>query len=458
MEALTIQQPTRSEAIEQLWNLGNLAYKLRPEQRYFREQIYSSTYQLIVGKISRRWGKTFTLVTYAIEQAIQQKQHIRYGCAFLTDLEEFVLPAFEIILADCPEYLLPVFQKSKKRWMFKNGSTIKLVGLDKNPNGLRGNAINIMIIDEASFVAKLKYIHNSIIIPATMKQKNIKLIFISTPPESPEHFFVELINKAQVEEDAFFLELTIDDISDLEPAEKERLLNAVGGPNSNTALREFYCQIIVEAGRAIAPAWNEEIHVGIPEEKYIKHINWQLFGDTGGVRDFTVFHQMGWSHDLGLVLVWDEMWFGPHTPTSKIIDAVIDKWNFMPTTLDCTGQLGIDWSANGLPAATPVKDTFTSSLLTVNNSFYLNETLIHPRCKLLKQTLNNHMTNPKRTDFERMETTGHADAVMSYCYGLRGVDKITDLRPKPLPSQVFRHEKKDQLDKQLERMGWTQDV
>lgn len=445
---------TPDNAVEQLWNLGNLSYKLRPEQRYFRSQIYANVYQLIVGNISRRWGKTHTLVSYAIEQAIRSRQNIRFGCAFLTDLEEFVLPAFDLLLEDCPRYLKPVYKASKKRWVFPNGSIIKLVGLDKNPNGLRGNAINIIIIDEAGFVSNLRYIYTSVIIPATMKQRNIKIIMISTPPESPEHFFVEMINKAKIQDNAFYLELTIDDISDLEEPEKERLFAEVGGRDSPTAQREFFCKIIIDATRAIAPHFNEQIHVGIAPDEILKHVDWHLFGDTGGVRDLTVFHQMGWSHDLGRIIVHDEQWFERHTPTSKITDAVIDKWNFMPTTLDATGQLQIDWSAAGLPSSNPIKDTFTSSLMTVNNSFYNNEVLINPRCKLLIQTLKNHMTNPKRTDFERTETTGHADAVMSYCYGIRGVDRITDLRPKPPASSVFRHEKPDQIETELAKIGF----
>ena len=212
---------SRPEAIEQLWIHGNLTYLLRPEQRYFKSQIKHAGVDLVVGNISRRWGKSFSLVTYCIEECLKNpKEHIRYGCAFSTDLEEFILPAFEIILNDCPEYLRPYYHKSKKRWVFRNGSVIKLIGLDRNPNGLRGNAITKIVIDEAGFVSHLKYIYNSVIIPATMKQSGIKLIFISTPPESPEHFFVELISMAKILDSGFYLELTIDDISDLEEDEK----------------------------------------------------------------------------------------------------------------------------------------------------------------------------------------------------------------------------------------------
>ena len=141
----------------QYWNergyITGLGYKLRPEQKTLRTKIYDALVQLIVFNISRRWGKTYVLCLYAIEQAIRKKQKIRYGAALRDDLEEFVIPSFEQILEDCPESLKPRYIRSRKTWVFPNGSEIKLVGLDKNPNGLRGNAINIIIIDEAGFVS-----------------------------------------------------------------------------------------------------------------------------------------------------------------------------------------------------------------------------------------------------------------------------------------------------------------
>ena len=405
-----------------------------------------------MGNISRRLGKSFTLVLYAIEQAMQSEQKIRFGSAFLSELEEFIQPAFELILADCPSDIRPEYRATKKVYRFPNGSEIKLVGLDKNPNGLRGNAINIIIIDEAAYVSNLKYLYTSVIIPATMNQKNIKIIVISTPPESPEHFFVELIKKAQLSDTAFYLCLTIDDISDLAPEEKKRLLDEVGGEFSSTAQREFYCQIIIDAERAIAPAFAAKDHV---EWYTSKHIKWGLYGDSGGVRDLTCWLMMGWCHERQKVLVRDELWFAPHTPTGKIVEAVKERWpdNLeMTRVLDSGGQLQIDYSSLGLPVVQPQKDSFDETLLLVNNSFYRCQVLVHPSCQLLVQTLKGGLTNRNRTDFERTKLFGHADAVMAYAYGLRGVDRMTDLRPRPKPSEVFTLPTKDTYESEIEKL------
>tara|TARA_R110002126_G_scaffold42101_1_gene121978 strand:- start:3761 stop:5104 length:1344 start_codon:yes stop_codon:yes gene_type:complete len=443
---------TPEQAKAQLWYNGILEWKLRPEQRAFKHGIDDPENTLIVGNISRRLGKSFTLVLYAIEQALKTQQKIRFGSAFLSELEEFIQPAFEYILADCPEDLRPEYKATKKTYKFKNGSEIKLVGLDKNPNGLRGNAINIIIIDEAAYVSNLKYLYTSVIIPATMKQKNIKIIVISTPPESPEHFFVELIKKAQLSPKAFYLCLTIDDISDLDPEEKKRLLDEVGGEHSSTAQREFYCRIIIDAERAIAPAFKPDEHIEWYTNQYIK---WGLYGDSGGVRDLTVFLMIGYCHVRRKVLVRDELWFKPHTPTSEIVEAVKARWpdNLQMTrVLDSGGQLQIDYSSLGFPVVQPQKDSFDETLLLVNNSFYNSQVLVHPSCSLLIQTLKGGLTNRNRTDFERTIALGHADAVMAYAYGLRGIDRLTDLRPRPKRSEIFTLPTIDRHEAELEKL------
>jgi len=443
---------TPEQARATLWYNSELAYKLRPEQRLFKANIDKADHTLIVGNISRRWGKTHTLSLFAIENALKKKQKIRYGHPFLTELTEIVIPIFDLILSDCPEALRPEYKATRKVYVFPNGSEIKLVGLDKSPNGLRGNGISIIVLDEAGYISNLKYIYTSVIIPATMKMDNIKIVIISTPPESPEHFFVDLIKKAQLSDTAFYLCLTIDDISDLEPEEKQRLLDEVGGEHSSTAQREFYCRIIIDAERAIAPAFAPDTDI---QWYTSQHIKWGLYGDSGGVRDLTVWLMMGWCHDRQMVLVRDELWFGPHTPTGEIVDSVKERWpdNLeMTRVLDSGGQLQIDYSSLGLPVVQPQKDSFDETLLLVNNSFYRRQVLVHPGCKLLIQTLKGGLTNRNRTDFERTATLGHADAVMAYAYGLRGVDRMTDLRPKPKRSEVFLTPTTNPFESELEKL------
>jgi len=391
--------------------------------------------ELVVPNIARKIGKTTTCSVYSIEQALLKKQHIRYATAFLTDLKEFLCPIFDMILADCPESLRPSFHQSAKEYRFKNGSVIKLVGLDKNRNGLRGNIIDVLIVDEAAFVANLEYLYRSVIIPAT-KDRPFKLIFPSTPPESPEHFWAkELVPKAQARNT--YMEMTLDADKSLSAEERKRLLDESGGEFGPTAQREYFCKIIVDVTRAICSTFKaaNSVHVA---PVISDHVKWMLFGDSGGVKDKTVFLEVGFCHAIGKILFKDELAFDRGTATGIITDAVKAKWpNGLTLILDAPGQLLIDYSALGLPAALPAKDDFSAGLLLLTNAFHNDGAVIDPKCGLLIRTLSNGLLNKTRTDYERSDALGHCDAAAAAIYALRCVDKTTDLRPKPSKENTF---------------------
>jgi len=424
---------TKAQAISALWSRGELSWKLRPEQQRLKDLIDASGRELVVPNIARKIGKTTTCSVYAIEQALRSKTHIRYATAFLTDLKDFLCPIFDLILADCPDALRPVWHASAKEYRFKNGSVIKLVGLDKNRNGLRGNIIDVLIVDEAAFVVNLEYLYRSVIIPAT-KDRPFKLIFPSTPPESPEHFWAkELVGKAK--ERATYVEMTLDADTSLAPEERKRLLDEVGGEDSPTAQREFFCKIIVDATRALCPPFAPR-HIA---PAVSEHVRWGLFGDTGGIKDKTVFLEVGWCHDTQQILFRDELSFPPGTPTTSIVAAVKERWGSDRTmVLDASGQLQIDYSAAGLPTTSPAKDDFAAGLLLLATTFHNNRATIDPRCELLIRTLEAGLLTRARTDYERTDSLGHCDAVAAAIYAIRGVDKVTDLRPKPRSEDVFR--------------------
>lgn len=434
------------------WSRGEISWKLRPEQREVKAQIEESGKELVVGNISRRFGKSFILVTISLERAIKNKENIRYGAAFKEDLTEFILPAFELILEDCPPSLRPRYIESKKVWLFPNGSRIKLIGLDKNPNGLRGNALAMIIIDEAGFVARLMYVYTSVVIPATMKQKNIKILIFSTPPESPGHYFVKLITKAKTSPNGLYLEMDIDTISDLTPEERKRVLDEVGGEDSITAQREFFCKIVIDETRAVAPKFDEAVHIKAYEPE---HVAWNVFGDTGA-KDKTVFLKVGYDHETGAVVFREEYTPQKRRPsTSEIVTEYKERFgSSLPLVLDATEQLLIDYGSLGLPASKPAKDDFEAGLLLLNNALFKNKMIIHPDCVLLIETLKTGLLTKNRGDFERSEELGHCDAAAAAIYALRGVDRIKDLRPKPDPMQVFQPRRESEFERNIKNLGW----
>jgi hypothetical protein len=285
-----------------------------------------------------------------------------------------------------------------------------------------------------------------------MKRK-FKLIFPSTPPESPEHFWSkELIQKAK--DRNTYIELTIDDISDLPASERKRLLDEVGGEFSPTAQREFFCKVLVDITRAIAPSFRKDEHVRTMLPEYV---SWGLFGDAGGVKDKTVFLEAGYDHATGKVVFRSELSFDNGTPSSVVIAAVKGKWpTHLTLVLDAPGQLLIDYSSLGLQAALPAKDDFGAGLLLINNAFYNKTVMINPECSLLVRTLEGGLLNKQRSDYERSDSLGHCDSVAAAIYAIRCVDRTTDLRPRPKRENVFFIPRDPEHIKQIKGMSFTQ--
>lgn len=221
-----------------LWLRGNLSWKHHAAQKALDETFRNAQGQLFVGNCSRQWGKSYWAVTKAIEVCLKNpKSQVRYGAAFQSDLVDFIIPAFEKIIDDAPASVKP--RKVGNFYVFPNGSRIKLVGLDKNPNGLRGNTLDLIIIDECGFVGNLDYIYKSVIIPATLHRPNCKIIFISTPPSTPAHAFVDYVQKAESE--GSYVKLDIFSNPLITPDDIDRMAKEMGGRDSTTFRRECLC-------------------------------------------------------------------------------------------------------------------------------------------------------------------------------------------------------------------------
>lgn len=431
---MSVTAQSQAQAI--LWRMGDLSFLLRPEQLAIRKVLKESTSRLFVANCSRRLGKSYMMVAYCIEEALKApKSQIRYGTAFLTDLTEFIIPAFNKILETCPEHLKPRYLESKKKYIFRNGSEIKLVGLDKNPNSLRGNALTTIVLDEAGFVRNLKQLYVNVIVPATMEQQHVRIIVISTPPESPEHYFVELINKAKLEN--AYCEFDITHKSNLSEEDFNFYMEEAGGQFSTTAQREYFCKIIIETERAAVPDFQDSAHV--IEFSTPEHGIWLVAGDTGGVRDKTVLLLMTYDYLRNKILVDDERWFNSNTPTSVWIpDALaMEDGRRCTRVVDAHGQTQIDLAYENYSSSLPRKDDFHAGLTLLRNVFHKNEIEIHPRCKFLIQSLSGGMLTKNRNDFERTDALGHLDAIAALIYGVRHVDRTTNPIPNPSVQNVY---------------------
>lgn len=429
---------SRKEAIQELWRRGHVApWYLRVHQHSLYEMLVETVRDIVVPNISRRFGKSTTCVVYCIEQALYKKQDIRYATAFLTDLQGFIKPIFDSVLSSCPDELRPVYKESKKTYFFPStGATIKLVGLDKNPNGIRGNAVDILIIDEAAFVDKLEYLYKSIIVPATA-DRQFKIIFPSTPPMNPDHFWsLNLIPKAISR--GTYLEFTLDDNTHLDEKEKERLLDEVGGKDSPTAQREFYCKIIRDPESIVIPEYSVEKHVKkLTPPQFVSPMT---FLDFGGSMDKHGILICYWDFERAKFCVYREILLPKNTGTGKIIkDTVKIEENSFGKELrrfgDAPEQLRIDLSIAGFHCSAPKKEkgSLEANISAVRIGFTHDTIEIDEQCTMLQKTLEFGEWLPTRKDWKRTEELGHLDLLAALLYAYKHIDKSN-----PIPAHIGR--------------------
>jgi hypothetical protein len=427
------------------WHRGDLTHLLHKGQKLINKAYTESIRQLFVCNISRQWGKSYFAVTKSVELALKNpKSRIKYGTAFHTDLTQFILPAFEAVLAGCPAELKPKYKAQGSKFVFPNGSEIKLCGLDKNPNSLRGNQIDLIVIDEAAFVDNLDYVYKSVIMPATLHRPNCKILFISTPPSTPAHPFMDFVQKAELEGN--YIKLTIYDNPIITEKDIERMANELGGKDSTTFRREMLCEFITDADLAIIPEWKEEYVADFPKDEYYNFYHKYSAMDLG-VKDFTALIFGYYDFKRATLVIEDEMMMhGPSMNTIKLVDAIKTKeqevWEGQPPFRRISDNNNLHLlqdlsSIHDLHFVSTNKDTLEAMINEVRIMVQSGQLIIHPRCKQLAGCLKYGVWNQKKNSFARSSTYGHYDHLAALIYLVRNLAKHSN--PIPMDHGFQNH-------------------
>jgi terminase large subunit-like protein len=441
-----------NDAVVEKWHRGDLNWKLHAAQKILDETFRNARGQLFVGNCSRQWGKSFWAVKTAIACARSKpKAQIRYGAAFQSDLEEFIIPAFDKILDDCPDELRPKFNTQKATYIFPNGSRIKLVGLDRKPNGLRGNTLDMIIVDECGFVTNLEYIYKSVIIPSTLHRPNCRIILISTPPATPAHPFVDYAQRAEASGGYVKLDIysnpliTLDDI--------KRMADEVGGFDTTTFRREFLCEFVTDSDLAIIPEWNDKYVQEIERDEYFCYYD-KYVGMDLGVKDLTAMLYGYYDFKRAALVIEDEGEMnGPSMNTQILVGAIKEKekelWGSFPSVVQGRGVPYRRIADNNWPLMIADLSTLHSlnfiatdkdNLETMINELRLlvqsGRILIHPKCKKLIGCLRYGVWNEKKKAFARSSVYGHFDHLAALVYLARNI--VTGTNPIP-PAHGFKN-------------------
>lgn len=455
---------TSNADIALLWKAGRLRYKLHAGQRegydMYREwerdtlaarkrgEKLTGLYpRIFIFDCARRFGKDFLGLLLRIEDALQRPGSIlTYATAFGKDITDIVIPLVEKITEDAPVALRPVYkassQDSPAGYYFKNKSIIKLVGIDKNPEGLRGRGSDGVTISEAGFVDHLQHSIVSVLVPQLQGRLHATIVFNSTPPVIPGHAYDDLFCPDAIDRNAY-IRRTIEDNPLLSESEREEFIAAAGGRGNEVCEREYFVQRIRSETRVIIPEFNVEKHVrASPPPEF-------ALGFTAidpGISDICAV-VVGYYDFERAKLVIRKDWGKAGAATNVVVDNLrqieaqafgnLWYWNtnkFAPNPFlrvsDTDARLITDLnSIHGLKIAAADKTAAEAALHQLRNGFQRDLIEVHPDCKMLIDHLQNGVWNKNRTSYERNEKFGHFDGIDALKYMYRHLNKVQNPNP-----------------------------
>jgi hypothetical protein len=438
---------TRNEAVDTLWRKGILVWKLNSAQRKLYEMYYNTNYRIPVFKLTRRGGKSWTLLVLAIEQCIKVPGSIvHYACPTAVMATKIIIPTMRKLLEDCPKDLTPKYYKHDRAFDFPNGSKIQIEGVEEgNAERLRGTSTHLAIVDEAAFVDDLEYIVDSILLPQ-ITTTNGKLILSSTPPKQTGHKFITKYQEKARANDAYMklsvlevLELIQNDPKHLKHLSKEiieEIKETVGGEFSPAWRREYMVEDITDTSTSVLPEFNEELM-----KKIVKEVPRPLYYDPytsmdPGLVDHTGVLFAYLDFEESRLVIEDEYFANGNEITSEnIAQTILSKEKFL-----WTNELGITQKVylrvsdnepillndlrllhglNFIPAKK--KDNKEAAINDLRIKLIHEKIIINPRCKNLIYQLRNATWAKNRITFTRSVEGGHFDLVDALIYLVRMV-------------------------------------
>ena len=426
------------EFVRLSFEAGNLSWMYHDGQRKMSEMISLPLLEFLIF-CSRQLGKSFFILCFAIEHCAKlhkgRRPLVRIFCQTQRQVNDIVQDNMQIIQAIAPEGWIKR-TKSENRWTVGLGEIRVGMMSAAHVHGKRGGNATLIITEEGCFSPSegFKEAVQLVLSPQLLRSEG-KMVHVTTASED-EHHHMQAVIKPKCELSGGFINLTIYHNPQLEDRQILAAYDLIDDGTDEGWRREYLCEIIRSSTLMAIPSFSEEVHVAKLEHK--KWYKYLVCGDFGGVRDFYCFHLIAYDFELEKVVFLDEKYFLSSTPTPEVLESV-REWDKYTTSrvIDCPSQTQIDLSALGYAIMTPIKDKFEDTLKYARTEFYRQTVLIDESCELLILTADTQKLNKQKTDWERNDATGHADALMSGVYGLRSVDRTTDLRDKPRSQDVF---------------------
>lgn len=475
---------TADDLLHEAWSTGYLAWLLDDHQRLVYDRIkawesipivandnsapideasYDSVYVL---DIARRWGKTALCLTIAYEWAIRRPGSIiTYATAEKAQIRNIIIPLHRMLTAKCPAKLRPEYRGSSEGMeqglYIPNGSLIKLVGVDKDPDRLRGQGSDGGIFSEAAHMKGLAESVSGIFLPQFQRRPWARLILESTAPTIPDHDF-DSVFVPDAERRGAYVFGTIDDNTAISPWEKAKAIREAGGLKSPRCQREYYGVRVRDPEQVLIPEFDWDKHIVAPGP-VPDHAHAYVAMDPGmrdklgivwGYWDFEraklVIQRSYAERNVTTTPVADllkrterELWMGkgPANDKGAVKLDSLTYWNgrqLMPnpylrvsdTELRLIGDLVME---HGIAIAPTPKDDAEAQLYALRNAFLANKIEVWADSGPLALQLKRGMWNDKRTDWERSDEDGHLDCIAALIYLFRNVVRTANPFPPAVP-------------------------
>lgn len=495
-----------------LYRAGRLAFKLQrhqlpdyqrfvgwneerqdPDYRRHTRAMGAQFDNLWCDEKGRRWGKTAKWLIIALMECIR-----RPGCRGMiaTPLQKsiggIIVPLTKILFHDAPAGYFPEYKGTNSAtgdheclYIPAVDSSIKLVGLDKHADALRGSFLDFCIISEAGFVSGLEETVRAAIYPQFSRRPWAWIALESSTPRSPDHEFFQFREDARVR--GCYSLSTIEDNTELSADDIETEIARAGGREHPTCKRELFCIVTRSPDDSIVPEFDEALHV-VPPGIVPRYAHCYVAADPGTRDPFgMIWGYVDWARDkLVIQRSWaranastaesadmckrveQELWGTAHgirlnnpaIPTMTIMDAcrtngglvweapagALTYWDesqrsFRPNPYlrvsDTATQVILDFGVlYGLSFSPTAKDDAEAACNAVRYAFQQNKIEIWADSGPLEAQLRSGVWNEHRTDWARSTVLGHLDCLAALIYLWRNVRR--HLNPNP-PALIDTH-------------------
>jgi hypothetical protein len=437
------KQREQDKARKELWRKGILHWKLDSLQKLLYNDYHNSSKQRCVWSISRQIGKSWTVCTIASEEAIRNPGiKMAYIAPEMNDAVDITEQTFDQIYSDAPPELVPKYNTLRNRWEWQNGSTLKIAGTDnKRYKKIRGRRFQRLFLDEFCFYDEFRKVFFECIKPTLTSVPDHKVIFISTPPETPDHESNLILDEA--EEQGTIIQKTVFDCPRYTRAYIDDVIlkdyKAIGGENSVEFRREYLVERIADVTKLVIPEATKEKLIEItadlerPDYYHIyEAFDWGVMDSTGGLFSYVDF-------DEQLICIVDEFLLDGITNTTNDIQKVIhskeeSNWGYLKNksnryadnNLQIINDMAITY---GLPMIATKKDNLHSQVQKVRHLLANNQIIISPKCVNLLSQLGSAKWDKNKTKFTRAHGH-HYDLVAALVYLVRNCNIEVNPFPK----------------------------